>query len=127
MPKELNGFIDHALNDLSDQVLSYKFPTRKSSHAGAGMEHGKYRAVKEAWEWSEMTVHYWMMVEGYPNLKEEVGGSIPAMKSPLYMTETYQVVTCLLCFDVGLSAFYLKQKVKKIGSVRRTGPSRMKM
>ena len=28
---------------------------------------------------------------------------------------------------VGLSAFYLKQKVKKIGSVRRTGPSRMKM
>jgi hypothetical protein len=24
-----------------------------------------------------MTLKYWMMVEGYPNLKEEVGGSIP--------------------------------------------------
>ena len=113
MPKELNGFIDHALNDLSDQVLSNKFPTRKSSHAGAGMEHGKYRAVKEAWEWSEMTVHYWMMVEGYPNLKEEVGGSIPAMKSPLYMTETYQVVTCLLCFTLVCRPSISNKKLKK--------------
>ena len=24
-----------------------------------------------------MTLNYWMMVERYPNLKEEVGGSIP--------------------------------------------------
>jgi hypothetical protein len=36
-----------------------------------------------------MTLNYRMMVERYPNLKEEVGGSIqfPAMKSPLYLTE----------------------------------------
>ena len=27
--------------------------------------------------WSETTLHYWMMVDGYPNLKEEVDGSIP--------------------------------------------------
>ena len=27
--------------------------------------------------WSVMTLNYWMMVERYPNLKEEVGGSIP--------------------------------------------------
>ena len=27
--------------------------------------------------WSEMTLNYCMMVERYPNLKEEVGGSIP--------------------------------------------------
>ena len=27
--------------------------------------------------WSEMTLNYWVMVEGYPNLKEEVGGSNP--------------------------------------------------
>jgi hypothetical protein len=26
---------------------------------------------------SEMTLNYWMMVERYPNIKEEVGGSIP--------------------------------------------------
>jgi hypothetical protein len=24
-----------------------------------------------------MTLNYWMMVERYPNLKKEVGGSIP--------------------------------------------------
>ena len=28
-------------------------------------------------EWSETTLNYRMMVEGYPNLKEEVGGSNP--------------------------------------------------
>ena len=27
--------------------------------------------------WSKTTLNYWMMVEGYPNLKEEVGGSDP--------------------------------------------------
>ena len=27
--------------------------------------------------WSETTLNYHMMVERYPNLKEEVGGSIP--------------------------------------------------
>ena len=26
--------------------------------------------------WSETTLNYWMTVERYPNLKEEVGGSI---------------------------------------------------
>ena len=26
--------------------------------------------------WSMMTLNYWMMVERYPNLKEEVGGLI---------------------------------------------------
>ena len=27
--------------------------------------------------WFKTTLKYWMMVEGYPNLKEEVGASIP--------------------------------------------------
>ena len=35
MPKELDDFNDRAFNDLSDRVLSYWFPTRKSSQAGA--------------------------------------------------------------------------------------------
>jgi hypothetical protein len=26
---------------------------------------------------SKMTLNYWMMVERYPNIKEEVGGLIP--------------------------------------------------
>ena len=42
MTKELDG--------LSGCILSHWFLTRKSSHAGAGMEHGDDRAVKEAWE-----------------------------------------------------------------------------
>jgi len=33
---------------------------------------------EEPSNWSETTLNYWMMVERYPNLKEEVGGSIPA-------------------------------------------------
>jgi hypothetical protein len=33
---------------------------------------------KRDWmDWSETTLNYWMMVERYPNLKEEVGGLIP--------------------------------------------------
>ena len=31
--------------------------------------------------WSETTLNYWMMVERYPNLKEEVGGSIPGCET----------------------------------------------
>jgi len=27
-------------------------------------------------KWSEMNLNYWMIIERYPNLKDEVGGSI---------------------------------------------------
>ena len=30
--------------------------------------------------WSEMTLNYWMRVERYPNLREEVGSSIPGFE-----------------------------------------------
>ena len=33
--------------------------------------------VKELGSWFETTLNYWMMVERHPNVKEEVGGSIP--------------------------------------------------
>ena len=48
--------------------------------------------------------HYWMMVEGYPNLKEAVGSSISRFgsKSPRYLTKTCQVVNCLMRFGVGI-------------------------
>ena len=36
---------------------------------------------------SEMTLNYWVIVERYPFLNEVVGGSIPAMKASLYLTE----------------------------------------
>jgi hypothetical protein len=55
-----------------------------------------------------------MMVERYPNLKEEVGGSIPDCEIPeLLDKETCKVVNCLMCFGVGLSAFYLKNQKEK--------------
>ena len=33
--------------------------------------------MEEVVPWSKTTLHYWMMAERYPSLKEEVGGSIP--------------------------------------------------
>jgi hypothetical protein len=102
-----------------------------------------------------MTLNYWMMVERYPNLKEEVGGSIPGreISSPLdkklarwsiascalaltcqpFLSQKKrlavrfppceisslldrklgQVVSCLLCFGIGLSAFCLKKDKKE--------------
>ena len=38
-------------------------------------------------KWSKTTPNYWMMVERYPNLKEEVGGSILKCEYPLYLTK----------------------------------------
>ena len=41
---------------------------------------GFWRVTNLLWYmtyWSKMTLNYWMMVETYPNLKKEVGGSIP--------------------------------------------------
>ena len=61
-------------------------------------------------KWSEMTLSYLVMVERYPNLEEEVGGSIPGCENPLSAwRKTCQVVNCLLCFDVGMSAFCLSK------------------
>ena len=56
-------------------------------------------------KWSETTSNYQMMVERYPNLKEEVGGSISAMKSPIYLTKNLpggQLPHMLWCWLVGL-------------------------
>ena len=36
---------------------------------------------------SEMTLNYWAIVGRYPILNEVVGGSIPAVKSSLYLIE----------------------------------------
>ena len=67
--------------------------------------------------WFEMTLNYWIMMERYPNLKEEVGGSIPGYEiSSLLDRKTCQVVNCLLCFGIGIgmSAFCLKKNFKKL-------------
>jgi hypothetical protein len=50
-----------------------------------------------------------MMVERYPNLKEEVGGSIPGCEvSSLRDIKTCQAVNYLLYFGIDLPTFYLK-------------------
>ena len=59
--------------------------------------------------WSETTLNYWRMMERYPNLKEEVGGSIPGCEiSSLFDKRTCHVINYLLCFGANLSSFYLK-------------------
>jgi hypothetical protein len=50
-----------------------------------------------------------MMVERYPNLKEEVGGSILGCEiSSLLDRKTCQMVNCLLFFDVSMLTFCFK-------------------
>jgi hypothetical protein len=62
----------------------------------------------------KMTLNHWMMVERYPNLKEEVGGSIPRCEiSSLLDGKTCQVINCLLCFGASMSGFCLKKKKKE--------------
>ena len=63
---------------------------------------------------SETILNYWMMVERYSNLKEEVGGSVPGW-SPVYLTEYLpggQLSPMLWRWHVGMLAFCLK-KTKK--------------
>jgi hypothetical protein len=51
-----------------------------------------------------------MMVERYPNLKEEVGGLVPGCEISSTEQKTCQAVNCLLlCFDTGMSAFCLNK------------------
>jgi hypothetical protein len=61
-----------------------------------------------------MTLNYWMMVKRYPNLKKEVGGSIPDCEiSSVLDRKTCHVVSCFMCFNVGLLTFCLKKRRKK--------------
>ena len=69
--------------------------------------------------WSETTLNYLMMVETYPNLKEEVWYVVrsPAAKSPLYLTENMpRGQLPHMCFGVDLSTFCLKQHKKVMKS-----------
>ena len=53
-------------------------------------------------------------MERYPNLKEEVGGSIPNCEISSLLDKIFcQVVNYLMCFDTGLLAFGIKKKQKK--------------
>ena len=57
-----------------------------------------------------MILNYRMMVEGYPNLKEEVGSLIPGCEiSSLLEIFFCQFVDWLMRFGVGLTASCLKK------------------
>jgi hypothetical protein len=56
-----------------------------------------------------------MMVERHPNLKEEVGGSIPGCEISSLLHKRGREVNFLLCFGVSLLAFCLKKKRKEKG------------
>ena len=49
--------------------------------------------------WSKMALNYWMMVERYPNLKEEVGGSFPGSEISSLLDRqlaTWSIASCAL-------------------------------
>ena len=50
-------------------------------------------------QWFETTLNYWMLVERYPNLKEEVGGSIPGCEISSLLDKKlvrWSIVSCAL-------------------------------
>jgi hypothetical protein len=66
-----------------------------------------------------MTLNYWMMVKRYPNLKEEVGGSIPGCEISYVLDgklAKWLVASCALAMAYRFSV----SKNRKGGSQRHT-------
>ena len=66
-------------------------------------------------QWFETTLNYWMLVERYPNLKEEVGGSIPGCEISSLLDKKlvrWSIVSCALA-AVRLPIKKKKEKRKK--------------
>ena len=69
-------------------------------------------STKRSIVWSEMTLNYWMMVERYPNFKEEVGSSNPDCEISSLPDGNFpggELLYVLWCWLVGL----LSQKKEK--------------
>ena len=70
--------------------------------------------MQEPWRRSEMTLNYRVMVEGYPNLKEEVGGSNPGCEISSLLDEKlarWWIASCALA--PASQPFVSKEKRKK--------------
>ena len=68
-------------------------------------------------KWSEMTLNYWVMVEGYPNLKEEVRGSNPGYEISSLLDgklAKWSTASCAWRWPVGLRSQKKKQKNKAL-------------
>ena len=83
------------------QLLTLPISLRTSSPTSGGPLAPSGLLVHSNWIvlWSETTLNYWMMLEKYPNLKEEVVGSIPdcEISSPLDRKVTkWSIASCAL-------------------------------
>jgi hypothetical protein len=60
-----------------------------------------------------MTLNFWKMVERYPNLKEEVGGSIPRCEISSLLDKTlarWSSASCALALPVNLLSQIKKRR-----------------
>jgi hypothetical protein len=77
---------------------------------------------------SETTLNYRMMVERYPNVKDEVGGSIPGCEisslcdRKVAMWSTASCALALACWPVGL----LSKEKKRKRKIKRTWVTKRK-
>ena len=70
---------------------------------------------------SEMTLNYRVMVEGYPNLKEEVGGSNPGCEISSLLDgklTRWSIASCVWRWPVGLLSHKRKNGRSKISNTR---------
>ena len=63
----------------------------------------KFRKSKLVILWSEMTLKYWMMVERYPKLKEEVGGSIPDWEISSLLDSNMALPLSIFCLKIKIN------------------------
>jgi hypothetical protein len=61
-----------------------------------------------------MTLNYWMMVERYPNLKEEVGDSIPACEISSLLDKKLVRWSTAFCALALVSRTFVSKRKKKI-------------
>ena len=62
-------------------------------------------ALAKASNSSETTLNYWMMVERFPNLKEDVGGSMPGSEISSLLHRKlarWSTASCVLAWHVNL-------------------------
>ena len=65
--------------------------------------HVELHANRYTKAWFETTLNYWMMVERYPNLKEEDDGSVPGCEISSLLDRKLAMWSTFLCFGAGLS------------------------
>ena len=71
---------------------------------------------KSTSKWFKTTLKYWMMVERYPNLKKEVGGSIPSCEISSLLDKKpvrWSTASCALTLACRFTISKIKIKIYK--------------